>query len=426
MSTTFDESGRNMLMTFSNRPATNRSAQNKDSTHAQLQKYTRMQRMVTDTRLVVYCLISIVFAIVLTLIINIVNKDYSLRPISTHCPFVWGFLPTSGIISVFLFVAYPVLLAKVWKTQDVLGIRSDLIICETVGTVSMIVTVVWELALDDIRQHWSGLFFIWIGAFLIHISSVAVPLFRSIKHTRSVYRQLHRPGTSSSNTAMMNPYTGSEHGAVRVRRDEFNMMLGNAYEYSRFRKYAASCFCSELAALLDEYQALKASAVLAFGSLSEENSSVPATPTSMTSRTSESIQPNEFLHNHGLTLQKYVVAPHTPHTMAPGLDYANASGVHTSITVSILDTIKSAYPNRRINERTQFPASLKDKILSVFAIYINSKSYMAVNVPQSMVRKIEDHLRADEITLAVLDEVKDEVLFMLYADVYTRFRAEKQ
>ncbi|KAJ1948845.1 hypothetical protein EC988_005006, partial [Linderina pennispora] len=110
--------------------------------------------------------------------------------------------------------------------------------------------------------------------------------------------------------------------------------------------------------------------------------------------------------------------------MTPGPGYANGSGVHTSITVGILDTRKSAYPGRNTSEETQFPEALKDKVSSTFAIYIHSKSYMAVNVLQSMVRKIKEYLWTHEITLSILDEVRDEVLFILYADIYTSYRVE--
>ncbi|KAJ1956911.1 hypothetical protein GGI12_005179, partial [Dipsacomyces acuminosporus] len=90
-------------------------------------------------------------------------------------------------------------------------------------------------------------------------------------------------------------------------------------------------------------------------------------------------------------------------------------------TVGILEAAKEIYPDRGFNHTTTFPPALMDTLVMIFSTYINSSSPTAVNVPQAMIRRIQEKLNKTQLHLTILDEVKDEVLYMLYLNVFTRF-----
>ncbi|KAJ1936681.1 hypothetical protein FBU59_004977, partial [Linderina macrospora] len=126
---------------------------------SRLQRYTSMQHLVTDRALILFIGILTFIIVDVTLVINILNTDYSIRPLSLNCPFVWGLVPVFCVIALFVVVICPALLLKVWRLKDAYGIRNDLIVCDTVGVLCIIASLLWELELHSIRQAWSGLFF---------------------------------------------------------------------------------------------------------------------------------------------------------------------------------------------------------------------------------------------------------------------------
>ncbi|KAI8323389.1 hypothetical protein GQ54DRAFT_296815 [Martensiomyces pterosporus] len=382
--------------------------------YRRLQWYSRLQGYTTDRAMIIYVITSAAIVAVVTLVVNIVNKQFSIRPLGEYCPFLWGFMPVTGIIVIYLVVVCPALLVMAWKLNDAYGIRNDLIICDTIGIVCAIMTILWETTFRDLSWAWSSMFYMWVAVFVIHVSSVALPLWRSIRHAKKVAWKLGRGRASGSlMTAVLAPNSDRDDQAKRA---DFNKMLDDAHEYQMFREYAASCFCSELTAFVDEYQSLKALTIMSLGreEYSVETSDHLQTPLMMS--TIDSLAGH---HGHGDPVSQLAMSNH----LVDSVVVANARSLNlqTNATVSILDTARAVYPQYRLTERTTFPSALMDKLVTIFSVYINSSSYTAVNVPPIMVRRIREKLSRREMYLTILDEVKDEVLFMLYADVYTRF-----
>ncbi|KAJ1933556.1 hypothetical protein GGF37_006683, partial [Kickxella alabastrina] len=98
----------------------------------------------------------------------------------------------------------------------------------------------------------------------------------------------------------------------------------------------------------------------------------------------------------------------------------------TGINVSILETVKKECPVE-INPYKdksgvlQFPPALIEKIDDIFAVFVDPISYASVNATQPVVRRVTEGINSHEYPLTLLDELKDEVLFMLYTDVFTRY-----
>ncbi|KAJ1945741.1 hypothetical protein FBU59_002223 [Linderina macrospora] len=217
---------------------------------------------------------------------------------------------------------------------------------------------------------------------------------------------------SSLSTLMPRP---SIRGLGRVRRAEFREMLDDPCSYSKFREYAATCFSSELTAFLDEYQSLKTATVFA---LNNQHCQI-LNPEKSTADLSLN-----FDHNGTLAANEQS-ASHLPRHWTRDSPHrvpkAQPLNLNTSVTISILETAKATYPHYDLSEAAFFPAVVLDKLVTVFSVYISLQSPMALNISQAMRNRIQARLENNQMTLTILDEAKDEVLMMLYADVYTRY-----
>ncbi|KAJ2531408.1 hypothetical protein GGH20_001515 [Coemansia sp. RSA 1937] len=342
--------------------------------------------------LITFILISLVLTMVLSLVINITNKQFAVRPVQSVCDFFWGFLPVTAIIIVYFFIVFPLILWRVWGNRDAYGIRHDLIICDTVGIAVLIVTLVWVNVLRETQQIWPGLSYVWIYAFFLHISSVFVPLLNAIKHNKSA---LEGNNQSPSSEAEMAPRVLLP---LPNRRVNFNRMLDDPIEYNKFRTFAVSCFSSELTAFIEEYQVLKAKTIAIL-----RPKSMRGRPSDSTICTLANPEPTKL--------------PVSPHATSPPKTSESAY-TPTSVTTSILYTLTN---NSKPTHTVSFPSQLFDKLKAVYWDYIDPNSYTSVNASPMVVRRIDEMMNNNDYNVTLFDELKDEVLFMLYSDVYTRY-----
>ncbi|KAJ1896621.1 hypothetical protein LPJ66_003876 [Kickxella alabastrina] len=393
----------------------------------QLEKYKRLLPYVTDRMLIIYMSVIMALGGILTLVINITDKQFAMRPVNIYCFFMWGFFPVTGIIILYFFVVFPVILWRVWRDNDAYGIRNDLIICDTVGVVCMAVTMVWVNVLHETQQIWPGLSFIWFFAVLIHITSVLIPLLRSMQHIKVSQSQEILPFS-------IDLLPSDAHATVNIsqgRRFGFNRMLDDPVEYQKFRMFAVSCFCSELTGFVEEYQALKARTVAVLQDQNQNQTEgsglsqiIPPSPDTDAHMESIDAQYNNMVDS--------INRRHKAQSMAASslaLDYAASTrggGCITGINVGILETVKKECPVE-INPYKdksgvlQFPPALIEKIDNIFAVFVDPISYASVNATQPVVRRVTEGINSHEYPLTLLDELKDEVLFMLYTDVFTRY-----
>ncbi|KAJ2706239.1 hypothetical protein FB645_001755 [Coemansia sp. IMI 203386] len=373
-----------------------------------LQKYTKLQRYATDRALLVFALSNFILAIVVSLVVNILNDQFSLSPMSMVCRLVWGFLPVMVIVGFYVVFIMPFIFVKCWTLKDAYGIRNDVLICIIMGVFCIIMNTVWDIVLQDIALKWSGWFFSWITGVVIHTVSVTIPLLDAIRHSRDVSNRMQDAGLSGlPNNAAIANVTGRDIG----NRADYNAILADPYEYRYFCDFAASCFCSEMTAFIDEYQALKGLSVVALGSEDIWREDVdqlePTFMTRMVTNTIDDTMGYLALANRNINVNVKSLRLQTPPS------------------VSILDTARAVYPQYNFNETTPFPVAAMDKLVGIFSVFINSHSYTAVNLPAAMVLRLREKLAGSNLTLTILDEIKDEVLNMLYYDVFTRYAKKK-
>ncbi|KAJ1662123.1 hypothetical protein EV178_006137, partial [Coemansia sp. RSA 1646] len=340
--------------------------------YMRLKKYTRLQRYATDKALVLFIFGHIFAAVAISLVINIVNKQFTLRPVSNNCTLVWGFLPMVIIPGFYVVFILPILLVKCWSLKDAYGIRNDLYVSIIVGALCIVLTVIWETALFHLAVKWSGWFFSWLCAIILHTVSLAIPLWSANRHSREVLSRIHGsdalanpdPAGQSMAAVIANAAGGSDIG----RRAEFNGVLADPYEYRYFCDFAASCFCSEMTAFIDEYQSLKTQTIIALGSEDIWREDADQLDPGYMSRMTSTID-NDI---------GYLALANRDHSNSKTLR------LQTPPTVCILETARAVYPQYDLNEATPFPVASMDKLVVMFSVFINSNSYTAVSLPSAM------------------------------------------
>ncbi|KAJ2865471.1 hypothetical protein GGI22_001498 [Coemansia erecta] len=369
----------------------------------QLHKHYRLMRFTTDRALLLYVGILLLFVATLTAVINATDKQFAIRPLNIYCRLQWGFIPGLAIISVYFFLVFPLILWRLWRYNDAYGIRNDLIICDTVGSVVMILIVVWNTSLLSLRPVWPGFFFIWLYALLIHTSSVFVPLVNAIRHIRRA---------DAGDTA-----EGPSNGlGLSSRRVDFNLMLNDVAEYKRFRTFAASCFSSQLTSFLEEYQMLKSRmlALLEFQKTRDTKGTSPAKqkafllcpPCVLDDSATQTTRLSQIIVNT---------------ILSQDMDFTETFERNkTSINVSILDSVIERHPD--IDQVSLvFPPQLAHKIKRMYRDFVDPSSLTSVGASMLVVRRVSHSISTNNFHIALLDELKDEVLLMLYCDVYTRY-----
>ncbi|KAJ2706233.1 hypothetical protein FB645_001749 [Coemansia sp. IMI 203386] len=373
--------------------------------YKRLQKYARLQPYVSNKALFLYNLGVLVLAVIVSLIVNILNPQFKMSPMSMECRMYWGFIPLMAIVGSWIVFIMPLISIKCWKLKDAYGIRNDVLICMVMGVFCIVMNTIWDIVLPDVAKIWSGWFFSWISGVVLHTVSVTNPLLAAMRHSRDVTDRMH--GANGIENSMVAAIAGVN-GADMSKRSEYNSILADPHEYRVFCNFAASCFCSEMTAFIDEYQELKNITIHALGSEDiwhqNEDSHLE---TAYASRMANNVVKDSIgylsMSNNAQNYQSRTLKLHTPPT------------------VNILETAKAVYPQYDLSEITPFPVASMDKLIAIFSVFINSSSYTAVSLPSAMVMRLRDKLGQSQLTITILDEIKSEVLNMLYFDVYTRY-----
>ncbi|KAJ1822247.1 hypothetical protein LPJ56_000724 [Coemansia sp. RSA 2599] len=388
-----------------------------------LEKYKKLLPFITERMLFLYMAVFVLAGIIMTFAINATDKQFAMRPVNIVCIFYWGFLPVTAIVVVFFFIVFPVVLWRVWRNNDAYGIRNDLIICDTVGVFCMVITLIWVNALKETQQIWPGMSYVWIYALFIHITSILIPLINSLRHMRQAEDQEKKEPDTEYDLPSTMPMSSN-----LSRRAAFNRMLDNPIEYQRFRVFAASCFCSELTGFIEEYQLLKARTAFLF-----RNEDASSELSEMISATTDSFgmhKTEKTMHNDkDATINRIRLSQCMVDNALAVCTDATEKGL-TGFHVSIADTVLrdkddvSEYGKMEVSDNgneVQFPEALFERIAKIYSEYVDPQSFSSVNATASVVKRIAERIESRGYPLTLFDDLKSEVIFMLYSDVYSRY-----
>ncbi|KAJ1890687.1 hypothetical protein LPJ66_007333 [Kickxella alabastrina] len=330
----------------------------------------------------------------------------------------WVMWPAYSIALFCCAVVYPVLAFKMWSFKDPYGIRKDLFVCMAAAQLAAVLFVIWVTALDGVRGYISELFIVWVAALVSHIVSVCWPLWRSVKY------QNHILDAKVSPVGLSNSFRGNRfHRSIYVSlyRD-FNLMIEDEEQRNAFLIFANTYYHSAIPAFLADFQMLKYKTIEALYqkmilcSYSQTSSMSVADIIGLNDRVADSIPIRRLGSQLGIprtTVQRADDAqrPHDNHPLA----------TKVPITKGILESAILVLPSNTINQSTVFPEGVKSDFASFISTYFSKNSCMSINIPSEFVERVHHAIENNNVVLSVLDQAKDEVMFLLCTDVYAGY-----
>ncbi|KAJ2076974.1 hypothetical protein H4R24_005401 [Coemansia sp. RSA 988] len=318
-------------------------------------------------------------------------------------------------------LAFPALELMIWSVGDLYNTRADILICMVSSQVALVLYALWETLFVGIRAHLSELFIIWLAALATHVSSICWPLWKSIERQQRQEALVPQSGIGSS-------YKGAKprRSMYASLYQEFQLALEDSAQRERFFAFATQYYRSALPSFLSDFQLLKYQVLEA---LMNDNQRNTCCTQYACSNASMSTIPVRLAHEYNRpvctsTITKAVAQWHKrwyPVQIVPSIQRPHDSHPFAKavpITKGILESAMLLLPSKSIDERTLFPETTRSALSNLVCTYLDHGSCMSVNIPNSIVERVQAAVEHSNITLSVLDHAKDEVLFLLCIDVY--------
>ncbi|KAJ2317964.1 hypothetical protein IWW52_002828 [Coemansia sp. RSA 2704] len=87
-----------------------------------------------------------------------------------------------------------------------------------------------------------------------------------------------------------------------------------------------------------------------------------------------------------------------------------------------VESLQQAFPTKGFDRSTPAPERLRSTLSAIIKTFILPESLLAINATDDVVAACRSYLTGDDIALGILDSAKDQVLDLLYTNVYLRFR----
>ncbi|KAJ2100577.1 hypothetical protein GGI16_003669 [Coemansia sp. S142-1] len=101
---------------------------------------------------------------------------------------------------------------------------------------------------------------------------------------------------------------------------------------------------------------------------------------------------------------------------------ASVSENLASLSSSISATMAHAFPEYSISDDTLISERLRCVLKTVVRTFMLPESPLAINVPHAVVCTFRDYLLGGPATFGMMEQVKEEVVNLLYSNVYIRYR----
>ncbi|KAI8326473.1 hypothetical protein GQ54DRAFT_307469 [Martensiomyces pterosporus] len=410
--------------------------------------------------------------VVLLIILNIFSPQMRLNRIFYNCVNGWEFYPLIVTTGVFHVIVCPAYIILIWPYHDAYGIRNSIFICFTLGVLMWAGALTWRIIGADVSTYVSPSLFYLAEIFTVYVNFIVVPTITSIR-----FGQKQRRGSSDTERA-------KEHGAPAIlgNRGSFQGDLSkqsllaamqDTTEHEKIRKFASSCFCTELIIFLDVYLALKASIFLdiqsngvptatslqrihiqnsaaahslppSIASAESSHASLRIAQTNVSPRLGSAHRSSEFQDTTGrmqylkgcrlfkmLHPSKESLPQRKSGIKHPDSDHSRTvqattqtrdSAILTSLTVGVSGTMVYYFPDMTIDSSTPVSENLRDSLNSTIKTFTLPESPFAINASSCVVDTAHAYLAGGQFTFGSLDKIKDEVVDLLYLNVYLRYR----
>ncbi|KAJ1902444.1 hypothetical protein LPJ66_000055 [Kickxella alabastrina] len=394
----------------------------------------------------VICTVILLLVICLTLMSTLFTR-LKLSNIYYNCFNGVEFLPHIVITGVFAIIIEPIYGVLIWRYQDAYGIRNSLFVALMLGVLFWSSALAWRLVGKlQVRHISAGTIFVGQIVF-VHILFIMVPLVKSIKFSR-----MHK-------NSIQHAENNSESGDVRLSdasltiprdttRQAFLTAMQTPDDHEKIRHFAKSCFCTEMITFLDVYLAFKCCVFQDMQSrhaardqelLENANSSVgisPAAPSIIIAKSNIATD-DAILHQQSpanrMSNPVSICSCDTPRTKNSGMpvhiwrqklrkqrtaqDNAN---IHNPF-IGIVDTMKQVYPDKSIDGSTMVVESLRPKLDAIISTFILPNSPLELNIDSHIIDASKSYIKGGQIPYDLIDQAKDQMVELLYSNVYIRF-----
>ncbi|RKP35479.1 hypothetical protein BJ085DRAFT_29473 [Dimargaris cristalligena] len=194
----------------------------------------------------VFALVGLVMIYVL--IIQIVDKSFTIIPTATLCYFGWQYAVMLTILLGNSLILLPYCLTKLWHAKDGYGIRQELIACCILLAIGSAITIIWGMAPGPQSNVFSTMSWISISFLVLHAITVAYPVYQIHYSNEHQY--------TIANSADPEVQMLSTHSHTNQWRAFLNM-LSDPVGLAQLKIWSAQFFCTELIIFIEEYQDLK-------------------------------------------------------------------------------------------------------------------------------------------------------------------------
>ncbi|KAJ2163206.1 hypothetical protein GGF46_000136 [Coemansia sp. RSA 552] len=361
----------------------------------------------------------------------------SLKHIHYNCIRGWEFIPITAITGLFDVIACPTFVVLAWPLQDGLGIRTTLVVASVLGIGFWAASLTWRLVRHPADVYISGAFFFFIQIVYVHTCNVVVPLIASLRLAFRKRRKADATLGESGEAWVWSTAATNRNMQYGPDRDSFLRALQDSAEYEKIKRHAQSCFCEELVLFLHVFVALKQAIFAHFQeqhrtSAEHARSAATAAPGPPSSRESlpKSLSPWRPHTTMGF-FGKYLDPgssnrrSHSERTQRTSAERSRsmlrgANHDLSSRSTGIVDALQHAAPNAGFDGSTLVPEEHRHVLGAVIRTFILPDSVLAVNTSGSVLSACQKYLAGDQLVLGTLDKAKDEVLELLYSNVYQR------
>ncbi|KAJ2313620.1 hypothetical protein IWW54_001405 [Coemansia sp. RSA 2705] len=324
------------------------------------------RRRFSSVKFVTYVIGTTVAIVVFMMIMfTIFSPKMAFKPVHFNCVRGWEFLPIVAISGVFNVLICPAFVILVWSYQDGYGIRTSLVISSTLGVTFWAASLTWRVVHHNASILIAGSLFFLGEVIFVYTTTIVVPLVVSIRFaSRKRANSQAELSQEESSWLWYTPVRRRHYGA---NKQAFLAAIQDGAEFERIKKGAQACFCEELVLFLNVHASLK-EAILAAVRQQQE--------------------------------------------------FANS----TQSLLSIVESLQQAFPTKGFDRSTPAPERLRSTLSAIIKTFILPESLLAINATDDVVAACRSYLTGDDIALGILDSAKDQVLDLLYTNVYLRFR----
>ncbi|KAJ2263198.1 hypothetical protein GGI01_000935 [Coemansia sp. RSA 376] len=406
------------------------------------------RRRLSSNRFITYIMISTTLVIVVfLLLVNILSPQMTLRPLYYNCKGSWEYIPLIVLAGTFNMVIYPAFVIMAWTYKDGYGIRRSLSIGSLTGILFWVGGLAWRLEKAIPKARAPPALFYMAQILLVYSFTIVTPLFVAWKNAgrrRTQGRDTHRVSRKGWSWS-----AGISEREYDLSKQSFIAAMQDPEEHDSIEKFAGRCFCIELVLFLDVYLALKMSIYKDIrrhgpngGSAAPTDGNASISPLAhdmsphhqavdvpepTPTHTADRLSLHSHFNSNPRTTRSLDIERHESAQLARGSGSqatlaASVSENLASLSSSISATMAHAFPEYSISDDTLISERLRCVLKTVVRTFMLPESPLAINVPHAVVCTFRDYLLGGPATFGMMEQVKEEVVNLLYSNVYIRYR----